>query len=60
MQLNVMIPMYFLCAAYEYHKYRQTYNISRTKSETLDDSRLVLQLCLLIPLKPGVESRMKM
>ena len=35
-------------------KYRQTSNISRNKS------RLVSQLSLPNPLKPGVKSRMKM
>ena len=34
--------------------------IWRTKSQNLNDSRLVLQLSLRIPLKPGVKSRMKM
>ena len=32
----------------------------RTKSQNLDVSRLVLQLSLSNPLKPGVKSRMKM
>ena len=40
--------------------YRQTCNISHTKSENLDISRLVLQLVLPNPLKSGVKSRMKM
>ena len=42
---------------YQYHK---IFNISRTKSKNLSDCRLVLQLPLANPLKPGVELRMKM
>ena len=34
--------------------------MSRTKSQNLYVSNLVLQLSLLNPLKPGVKSRMKM
>ena len=40
--------------------YRQTSNTSRTKSQNVNVSRLVLQLSLRNLLKPGVESRMKM
>ena len=40
--------------------YHQTSNISRIKSQNLNVSRLVLQLSLPNPLKPGVKSRMKM
>ena len=40
--------------------YGQTSNISRTKSQHLNDSRLVLQLSLPNQLKPNVKSRMKM
>ena len=40
--------------------YRQTSQISRTKSQNLNLSRLVLRLSLPNPLKPGVKSRMKM
>ena len=40
--------------------YRQVFNISRTKSQHLKDSRTVLRLSLLNPLKPDVKSRMKM
>ena len=40
--------------------YRQTSNISSTKSQNLNVSHLVLQLSLPNPLKPGVKSRMKM
>ena len=40
--------------------YRQISNIRRTKPHNLNDSRLVLQLTLPNPLKPGVKSRMKM
>ena len=41
-------------------EYHQTYNVSRAKSQNLNASRLVLQLSLPNPLKPGVKSRMKM
>ena len=40
--------------------YHQTSNISHTKSQHLNVSRLVLQLSLPNLLKPGVTSRMKM
>ena len=40
--------------------YRQISNIRRTKSQALHVSRLVLQLTLPNPLKPGIKSRMKM
>ena len=40
--------------------YRKISNISRTISQNLNDSCLVLQLSLPNPLKPGVKSRMKM
>ena len=40
--------------------YRQISNISPTQSPNIDVSRLVLQLALLNPLKPGVRLRMKM
>ena len=43
-----------------HYKYRQVSNIRRTKSQHLKDSRTVLQLSLQNPLKPDVESRMKM
>ena len=35
-------------------------NISHTKSQDFTDSRLVLQLFLPNPLKPGIKGRMKM
>ena len=38
----------------------QTSHTNRTKSQNLNVSRLVLQLSLPNPLKPGVKSRMKM
>ena len=41
-------------------KYRSVSNIRRTKSENLGDCRLVLQLPLANPVKPGVKLRMKM
>ena len=40
--------------------YRQISNIRHTKSPNLNVFRLVLQLSLPNPLKPGVQSRMKM
>ena len=40
--------------------YRQAYNTSRTKYLNLNGFRLVLQLFLPNPLKPGVKSIMKM
>ena len=42
------------------HDYRKISNIRRTKSPNLTVSRLVLQLSLPNPMKPGVKSRMKM
>ena len=41
-------------------KYRKSFNIRHTKSQNLNESRLVLQLPLPNPVKPGVQSRMKM
>ena len=40
--------------------YRQVSNIRRTQSKNTNVSRLVLQLSLPNPLKPGVKLRMKM
>ena len=40
--------------------YRKVSNIRRTKSQNLNASRLILQLPLPNPLKPGVKLRMKM
>ena len=40
--------------------YRKTSRISRIKSHNLNVSRLILQLSLPNPLKPGVKSSMKM
>ena len=40
--------------------YRQVSNISRTKSQHLNDSRTVMRLSLPNHLKPDVKSRMKM
>ena len=42
------------------YNYSKTSNIRCTKSQKLNDSRLVLQLSLPIPLKPAIKSRMKM
>ena len=39
--------------------YSKTCNMRRTKSQNINVSRLVLQLTLPNPLKPGVKSRMK-
>ena len=41
-------------------RYHPISSISHTKSQNLNVSRLILQLLLLNPLKPGVKSRMKM
>ena len=41
-------------------EYSQTANISHIKSQNLNVSSLILQLCLPNPLKPGVKLRMKM
>ena len=40
--------------------YRKISNIRRIKSQNLNVCRLVLQLSLPNPMKPGVKSRMKM
>ena len=40
--------------------YRKVSNIRRTKSQNLNDSRLVMQMSLSNLLKPGFKSRMKM
>ena len=45
---------------FRYEYCRQTFNISRTKSQNSNVSRLVLLLSLPNPLKQGVKSRMKM
>ena len=42
------------------YMYRQISNISRTKSQNLTVSCLVLQMSMRIILKPGVQSRMEM
>ena len=43
-----------------FEQYRKIANIRRTESQNLTVSRLVLQLYLPNPMKPGVKSRMKM
>ena len=43
-----------------YRKYCKISNISRTKYQNLNDSRLILQLSLPNPLKPDVKSWMEM
>ena len=40
--------------------YRKISDIRRTQNQNLNDSRLIMQLPLPNPLKPGVKSRMKM
>ena len=40
--------------------FRKTSSISRTKSQNLNVSRIILKLSSLNPLKPGVKLRMKM
>ena len=45
---------------FEQKRYRQISNISHTKSQNLNVSRLALQLYLRNLLKPAVQSRMKM
>ena len=40
--------------------YRKISNIRRTKFLNVNISRLVLELCLLNPMKPGVKSRMEL
>ena len=40
--------------------YRKISNIRHTHNQNLNDSRLIMQLPLPHPLKPGVKSRMKM
>ena len=40
--------------------YRKTSSISRTKLQSWNASRVLLQLSSLNPLKPGVKLRMKM
>ena len=41
-------------------KYRKVFNIRHNKSKNLSDCRLVLQMHLANPLKPGIKLRMKM
>ena len=48
------------CNAWNITGYRKVSNIRRTKSQNLNASRLILELSLPIPLKPGVKLRMKM
>ena len=45
---------------YPLYLYRETSSISRTKSQKLNASCILLQLSSLNPLKPGVKLRMKM
>ena len=42
-----------------YYTYRQTFDISRPKSQNINVSRLILQMSLSNPLKPGAQSSMK-
>ena len=50
----------FVVLCYAVAIYRQTSNIRRIEFQSLDVPRLVLQLSLPNPLKPGSKSRMKM
>ena len=50
---SVSLPLCF-------YMYRRISNIKRTKSQSLNNPRLVLHLSLPHPLKPGIKSRMKM
>ena len=55
--------MQHVCIWYSNHchaKYRKISNISRTKSSNVNVSRLVLQLSLPNPMKPGVKTRINM
>ena len=57
---NMLFYFVFLqvaCGSYTYHK---TCSISRTTSQNLNVSCILLQLSSLNPLKPGVKLRMKM
>ena len=61
--LQKMLHRFQMNAVYmlkSYLHYRKISNIRRTKSTNLNASRLVLQLSLPSPMKPGVKSRMKM
>ena len=49
-----------LFIACQFSIYRKTSSISRTKSQNINVSCILLQLCPLNPLKPGVGLRMKM
>ena len=50
----------YLCDILVKLSYRQTSSTSRTKSKYLNVFRLVLQLSLPKPMKPGFKSRMKL
>ena len=59
-QRGIVFSLAFVGAISCYHShYRQTSDISRTKSHNFNVSRLVLQFSLSNPLKPGIKSRMK-
>ena len=55
---DVNVSIYII--QHDWNTYRKVSNIRRTKSSKLNVSRLVLQLSLPNPMKPGVKSRMKM
>ena len=61
---DLFIFLFLIDFAYLGHACNQSYhqfsNISRTQSQNTKVSRLVLQLSLPNPLKPGVKLRMKM
>ena len=54
-----LLPEIMLQRCNAFDNYRKIFNISRTKSQKLNDSSLVLLLSLPNQLKPGVKSRMK-
>ena len=56
---TIIISLACVCVLL-FDDYRKLSNIRRTQSPNLNVSRLVLQLSLPNPMKPGVKSRMKM
>ena len=56
-----LIPGWYICSERStFDTYHKTPSISRTKSQNLNVSCLIMQLSLLNQLKPCVKSRMKM
>ena len=58
--ISITFDGYPLVTSGDVHDYRKISNIRRTKSLNFNVSRLVLQLTLPNPMKPGIKSRMKM